>query len=133
VQRKRGIFVKKIDVDLKERAYNILIMPDLLDDLKVKLEVFVAKRRVLVISDTNVSKIYSEKVLRALKGICADSDIAVFPAGEPSKTLKTVESLYEKATSFGLDRSSVVIALGGGVVGDIAGFLAALAAESGFN
>jgi len=117
--------VKKIDVDLKERAYNIVIMADLLDDLNAKLDSFVSKRRVLVVTDSNVSILYAEKVMRALKGICADADIAIFPAGEPSKTLKTVETLYEQATSFGLDRSSVVIALGGGVVGDIAGFLAA--------
>ena len=117
--------MKKIDVDLKERAYNILIMEGLLDDLKAKLESFVSKRQVLVVSDTNVSELYGDKVMGALKGICAGADITVFPAGEPSKTLKTVESLYEKAISSGLDRSSVIIALGGGVVGDVAGFLAA--------
>jgi 3-dehydroquinate synthase len=117
--------VKKINVNLKERAYDIVIMSGLLDDLSAKLESFVSKRKVLVISDSNVSKIYADKVMAALKGVCSESDIAIFPAGEPSKTLKTVETLYEKGTSYGLDRSSVVIALGGGVVGDIAGFFAA--------
>ena len=117
--------MKKISVNIKERAYDIIIMADLLDDLSAKLESFVSKRKVLVVSDSNVSKLYADKVLSALKGITVDTDIALFPAGEPSKTLKTVERLYEKAVSFGLDRSSVIIALGGGVTGDIAGFLAA--------
>ncbi len=117
--------MKKIDVNLKERAYSIVIMEGLLDDLSAKLNSFVSKRKVLVVSDSNVTKLYSQKVISAIKEHSSDVDIAVFPAGEPSKTLKTVESLYKHAVKFGLDRSSVIIALGGGVVGDIAGFLAA--------
>ena len=122
---KRGNAMKKIDVNLKDRAYSIVIMEGLLDDLAAKIESFVSQRKVLIISDSNVSKLYSKQVIDAIKEKAADVDIAVFPAGEPSKTLKTIESLYEKAIEFALDRSSVIVALGGGVVGDIAGFLAA--------
>ncbi len=117
--------MRKIDVNLKERSYNIVIMSGLLDDLSVKIETFVHKRKVLIVTDSNVNKLYGKKVLKELNGVCSEVSIAVFPAGEPSKTLATVETLYEKAISCKLDRSSVVIALGGGVVGDIAGFLAA--------
>ena len=117
--------MKKIDVNLKERAYSIVIMEGLLDDLAAKIDSFVSSRKVLIVSDSNVSKLYSKKVIDAIKEKATDVDIAIFPAGEPSKTLKTIESLYEKAIEFGLDRSSVIVALGGGVVGDIAGFLAA--------
>ena len=117
--------MKKIDINLKERAYSIVIMENLLDDLFPKIDSFTAKRNVLIISDTNVSEIYGQKVLSAIKKSAAHAELTVFPAGEPSKTLKTVESLYEKAIELGLDRSSVIVALGGGVVGDIAGFVAA--------
>lgn len=117
--------MKKIGVNLKERAYDIIIMTRLFRDLKAKLELFAANRKVMVVSDSNVSKLYASAVMDALKELSSEADLAVFPAGEPSKTLKTVETLYNKAISSGLDRASVIIALGGGVVGDAAGFLAA--------
>ncbi len=115
--------MRKIDVNLKERAYDVVIMPGLLDDLYVKIESFAKNRKVLIITDSNVNQLYGEKVLNTLKEVCSEADIAVFPAGEPSKTLATVEALYTRGVDFGLDRSSAVVALGGGVVGDIAGFL----------
>ena len=117
--------MKKIDINLKERSYSIIIMQNLLDELGPKIEPLISNRNVLIISDSNVSEIYGDKVLAAVKKSASKAEIAVFPAGEPSKTLKTVESLYEKAIDAGLDRSSVIVALGGGVVGDIAGFVAA--------
>jgi 3-dehydroquinate synthase len=117
--------VKKIDVNLKDRAYDIVIMPGLLNDLPAKIESFVKKKKVLIVSDSNVNELYGERVLKAIKSVSAEAQITEFPAGEPSKTLATVESLYEKAIQMGLDRSSVIVALGGGVVGDVAGFLAA--------
>ena len=117
--------MKKIDINLKERAYSIVIMENLLDDLSSKIDSFVAKRNVMIVSDSNVSKLYGQKVLAAIKKSASHAELTVFPAGEPSKTLKTVEFLYEKAIELGLDRSSVIVALGGGVVGDVAGFVAA--------
>jgi 3-dehydroquinate synthase len=117
--------LKKIDVNLSERSYDIVIMSGLLDDLSAKIESFVQQRKVLIVSDSNVSKLYGNKVLKGIKSTCSEAEITSFSAGEPSKTLATVESLYVKAIEMGLDRSSVIVALGGGVVGDVAGFLAA--------
>ena len=75
--------------------------------------------RALVVSDTNVEAMHGESVRKQLesKGIACVR--AVVPAGEETKSLKWVEFLYEQAASAGLDRNSIIIALGGGMVGDL--------------
>ncbi len=117
---------KRIHVPLGDREYNILVAPGKVGSLSDTLSPFVKRRRVLLVTDSNVDKLYADKVLAALKNLCDGSPArSVFPAGEGSKTLDTVSGLYGDAVSAGLDRSSVVVALGGGVVGDVAGFMAA--------
>jgi 3-dehydroquinate synthase len=83
-------------------------------------------RSCLVVSDTNVWPLYGARVLESLRGAGLAAAEAIIPAGEESKRLATVEQLCDAALEAGLDRSSAVIALGGGVVGDIAGLVAAL-------
>jgi 3-dehydroquinate synthase len=112
-------------VSLGNRSYDILIAPNLLEDLPAKVERFAKKKRVLLITDSNVEELYADKVAAALKRVCSAVETSVFPAGEESKTLATVSKLYGEAVEAKLDRSSIVVALGGGVVGDIAGFMAA--------
>ena len=117
--------MKKIPINLKERAYDILVMSGLFDDLSAKIEHFIKGRRVLLVTDSNVEKLYADKVVKKLQHSASVVTTTVFPAGEKSKNLATMEKLYSQAVEAGMDRSSVVIALGGGVVGDVAGFLAA--------
>jgi 3-dehydroquinate synthase len=83
-------------------------------------------RRLLVVSDTNVWPLYGIRVTESLRGAGLETVEGLIPAGEESKRLATVESLCTSASAGGLDRSSAVVALGGGVVGDIAGLVAAL-------
>ena len=117
--------MKKIDINLSERSYRIVIVPGLLNDVSNKLSKIVSKKNVLIITDDNVNKLYGKKVLEEVNSIADKASIASITPGEASKTLSTVETLYHKAVASGLDRSSAIIALGGGVVGDIAGFVAA--------
>ena len=117
--------MKKIDVNLAERSYKIIIMSKLLDDLSNKLSKHVSKKNVLIITDDNVNKLYGEKVLKKVSSVASKASVFSLKPGEPSKTLDNVHKLYAAAMNAGLDRSSVIIALGGGVVGDIAGFTAA--------
>ena len=115
-----------ITVDLRDRSYEIIIASGGLATSQNSLTPIVCDRNCFIISDTNVFPLYGEKVIRELelnKGKIGGHFI--FPAGESSKTLSTVEQIYHAALKCGLDRSSVIIALGGGVVGDIAGFVAA--------
>jgi 3-dehydroquinate synthase len=78
-----------------------------------------------VVSDTNVSAIYGERVCRILEQAGFQPFLVPIAAGEQHKTLETVSDLWDRFIALGLDRSSTVIALGGGVTGDLAGFAAA--------
>jgi shikimate kinase/3-dehydroquinate synthase len=80
---------------------------------------------VLVVSDTNVAPLYGKRVLNSLQAAGYTTSQLVIPAGEAHKTLETVASLWRGCLEAGLDRKSTIVALGGGVVGDLAGFAAA--------
>ncbi|MCD8223902.1 MAG: 3-dehydroquinate synthase [Clostridiales bacterium] len=82
-------------------------------------------RRICIVSDSNVAALYLEEVQSCLRPVCGQVDAWVFPAGEEQKTLDTVRSLYEYLILHHYDRSDFLVALGGGVVGDLCGFTAA--------
>ena len=82
-------------------------------------------RRVAVITDTTVAGLYGDAALEALAGAGFEAELLMFPPGEPSKTMDTVASLYDGLIRKAFDRGCGVCALGGGVVGDVAGFVAA--------
>jgi 3-dehydroquinate synthase len=118
----------KIKVDLKERGYDIIIGDGIVSGATPDSSVFspfVSGRKCLVITDSNVNRILGARLLKTLEVAGADAKLAVFKAGEASKNIRTYESLLRNACKSGLDRSSVIVALGGGVVGDVAGFVAA--------
>jgi 3-dehydroquinate synthase len=81
--------------------------------------------RAVVVSDATVAALYAPAALRSLERAGIDATLVSFPPGERSKNLRTLERLYEQFVDLGVDRDSLVIALGGGVVGDVAGFVAA--------
>ncbi|MBN1157322.1 3-dehydroquinate synthase [Candidatus Woesearchaeota archaeon] len=81
-------------------------------------------KRCVIITDSNVRKLFGAKLLHALKMARIKCRIVSFQAGEKSKNLNTYTGILSKIVRLGLDRSSVIIALGGGIVGDIAGFVA---------
>ncbi len=118
----------KIKVDLKERGYDIIIGKGIVSGGEPDASVFrpfVSGRKCLVITDSNVGRILGSRFLKVLGTAGAHAELAVFKAGEASKNIRTYESLLRKVSKSGLDRSSVIVALGGGVVGDVAGFVAA--------
>lgn len=81
-------------------------------------------RKVFVITDTNVSEIYLDDLKSQLKKLNFEFHYYIIPAGEFSKSLKTVENIYEKLSSDLISKNDVIISLGGGVVSDISGFVA---------
>ena len=83
-------------------------------------------QKVLVISDTNVSPLYAQAVIDSLSENGFLADVFIFPAGESNKTFETVGSMLDAMCEFGLSRSDLVVALGGGVCGDLAGFASAI-------
>ncbi|WP_366922513.1 3-dehydroquinate synthase [Metallumcola ferriviriculae] len=113
-----------VTVALGRRNYKIFIGRDLL----ARLEEFLPRElssRCLVVTDDNVDPIYGQRLINVLKSLGFRPAKVVVPAGEASKSLAGAEALYDRAFEHGLDRRSPIIALGGGVVGDLAGFIAA--------
>lgn len=84
-----------------------------------------AGRKLCIVTDTHVAPLYLETVKKALAEISGEISEFIFPAGEASKNLQTVERLYKTLVEKELDRKSLLVALGGGVVGDLTGFAAA--------
>ena len=117
--------MRKVNVDLGAKSYDIVIGYDVKNEILefVKQADFSSKG--LIITDSNLATLYAAKLQEILKNAGLAADIVVIPAGESSKSLKVAETLYTKAINLGLDRKSPILALGGGVVGDLAGFIAA--------
>ncbi len=116
-----GAVRREVSVHLGSRSYSVRVGAGLLDEAVGLIGELASGGRCILVTDTNVDRIYGER----LAGLPGDPLRVVIEAGEPSKTLATVERIYDAALSAGIERSAVVVALGGGVVGDVAGFAAA--------
>ena len=115
-------------VDTGAQQYDIVIGPGLLQRTGSFLEELNVKKssRHLVVTDANVEKAgHLARVSASLSEAGYGFDVMVIPAGEDSKSLELAAEAYDRAYKAGLDRRSIVVALGGGVVGDFAGFVAA--------
>ena len=117
---------KKLKIDLGKKSYNIFIGKDNLNKIgemiKRKLP---AVEKTFVISNPTVFPLYGEQVLKSLKEARLDPSYGLIPDGEEYKTLEYAEPFYDKLIEHEMDRSSLIISLGGGVIGDLAGFVAA--------
>lgn len=115
-----------VQVELGERSYSIFIEQALLPKVGALIRQHLPKAaRALVITDDRVGPRYAATLLQGLEQAGVVSRVATFPAGESSKSLAVAGQLYSECVEAGLERSSVIVALGGGVVGDLAGFVAA--------
>ena len=83
------------------------------------------KGKVCIVTDSNVEPLYGKQVKEQLDKVCSTCVIYSFPAGEESKNLETVQKLYEFLIENHFERKDMLVALGGGVVGDLTGFAAA--------
>lgn len=115
--------VTRVDVDLGARAYPIWIGTGLLGDA-ARLRDTLAGRTALVLTDDNVAPLYAETLIEGAAG-AAECTLHVLPHGEAGKNLGAVESVLDALVAAGAQRDAVLVALGGGVVGDIGGFAAA--------
>ncbi|MGQ9662420.1 MAG: 3-dehydroquinate synthase [Kiritimatiellia bacterium] len=113
---------RTIHVDLGPRGYDIHVVPDL---LACRLHVARKGLRALIVSDSNVDPLYGAQVQEWLEQAGLHVKRVMVPAGETSKSLSSLVPLYGEAVEAGLDRSSLIVALGGGMIGDLAGFVAA--------
>ncbi|HTS17234.1 MAG TPA: 3-dehydroquinate synthase [Verrucomicrobiae bacterium] len=116
---------QRVRVELGERSYEILIGAGLLAHAAEYLHPLKLGKRGVIITDSNVEPRYAGALRETLARGGITVDMVSVPAGEASKSLRQANRLFEKLPAFGLDRQSFIIALGGGVVGDLAGFVAA--------
>lgn len=105
--------------------YPICFEEDFSNLAQVMREEGLADRKICIVTDSNVGPLYEAPVKKALSEVSSDISVFTFEAGEKNKNLDTVSSLYQALISNGLDRKSLLVALGGGVVGDLTGFGAA--------
>lgn len=113
-----------VPVQLGSQSYSVVIESGALEQVGERLAELVGVRTVAVITDDNVRAYYAEPVVRSLRQAGHEASLVTITPGEEQKTLRTAEKLYDRFFELGLDRHSVVVALGGGVVGDLAGFVA---------
>lgn len=114
--------MQTLTVELGARSYPIYIGPGLLGQPEL-LRRHVRARQVLVVTNTVVAPLYLERITAALEGLQVDT--LVLPDGESSKTLDTLSLIYDQLLSGRHNRTTTLVALGGGVVGDMTGFAAA--------
>ncbi len=115
---------KRVQVKLGERSYDILIGRGLIKQAATYFTAAKLGKRGIIITDTTVEPLYAGKLVASLEAGGFAVKVLTIPAGELSKSLRQANRLLEKLPSLGLDRHSFVVGLGGGVAGDLAGFVA---------
>ncbi len=117
--------MRTVQVPLGNRTYTIVVDRALLSTLGERCMNLGLVGRCAVITDRNVARHYSKMALESLEHAGFDPVLVTIPAGEKAKSLETVSKCYDQFAKHRLERKSFVLALGGGVVGDLAGFVAA--------
>lgn len=112
-------------VEQRDASYDILIAPGLVREVGKLLAQYCPAPAYAVISDSHVGKLYGASLAQQVSGAGCQVELFTFPAGEWNKTRETWASLSDRMLAAHFGRDCVVIALGGGVVGDVAGFVAA--------
>ena len=119
--------IEKIKIDLKEekRDYEIVIGGGLLDSLAEYIGRVYAGKKIFLVSDENVIKFYGDRIKGVLSGAGYSLTSFILPAGEEAKTSPYLKRGYDYLLEQNFSRDNLIVAFGGGVVGDLAGFLAA--------
>ncbi|HCW31905.1 MAG: 3-dehydroquinate synthase, 3-dehydroquinate synthase [Candidatus Peregrinibacteria bacterium GW2011_GWE2_39_6] len=121
--------MKIISLKLKKKinnSYDLFIEPGLFSQIAGDIAKQVLATKYCLITDTNLRKLYGEELQGAMRKLNMQTTLLSFQAGEKNKNLATVEKLVGQMVQLGHNRQSCIIALGGGVVGDVAGFVASI-------
>ncbi len=121
IQIKLGLF----HISGMGKPYDVMVQPGSLDSIGSLLTANQLQGPSALVCDENVEPLYAERVLASMRASGYEVTKVVIPAGEEHKTIQTVSTLWEAFLQAGVERSSFVLALGGGVVGDLTGFAAA--------
>lgn len=114
-----------IRVNLPQQPYDIAIAPGNLDQLGERMASLDLGKKVLIVSSPLIFKHYGERAIASLTSAGFEVTVCNLPAGERYKNLASIQKIYNAALENRLERSSTLVALGGGVIGDMTGFAAA--------
>lgn len=117
--------MKKLNVELGEGSYSILIGSDLLAQSGVLFAANGVKGRIMVVTNPTVAQWYLEPLMDSLRSSGYQAEAFLIPDGEEYKSLEQANRIYDQLVKGKYDRKSVLVALGGGVIGDLTGFVAA--------
>ena len=117
--------MKTLTVNLPSASYPIHVGKGILDTELPRLVEAVSPERVVVVAADRLHELYPDRIAGALRGTHLPLDTITVPGGESFKTLDTLSGLFDRLMALGANRGTAVVAFGGGVVGDMAGFLAA--------
>jgi len=117
--------MKRLNIDLADRSYEILIGRGLLEKTGEWVMAIARPSRLVIITHPSINRLYGEKLASGFSGANIPLDFIEVPEGEKSKSLEQAEKIYDKLLQWKCDRQTVLIALGGGVIGDLTGFIAA--------
>lgn len=117
--------MRRLTVRTESRIYPIAVGRDLLGELGAMVHKHVGEGQAVVLCDDNVAPLYLDRVRRSLGAAGLTVSQVILPAGEQQKSLARAEELYGVLYDRGLRRSDTLVALGGGVIGDLTGFVAA--------
>ena len=111
-------------VDLGERSYPIIIKKGLIDEINLEIEKIYTGNKVFILTDKNVDYHYGNRVKMCLVNAGYEVKLMALEPGEETKAFTTLPSIYNELLDFKLTRSDLIITLGGGVIGDLGGFVA---------
>ncbi len=114
----------ELKVDLKDRSYPIIIEKGLINRVSEEIMKVYKGKKIFIITDDNVNKYYGGKISEELKKNDFEVKLLALKPGEETKNFNTLPIVYNELLDFNLTRSDLIIALGGGVIGDLAGFVA---------
>jgi 3-dehydroquinate synthase len=118
--------VERIHVELGARSYDVLIGPDMIEGAGAAIGAVLPGRDVAIVTDSNVAALYLASLRDSFQRAGMETAEIVVPAGETSKSFAQLQSVVEGVLDARLERGDAILALGGGVIGDLAGFAAAV-------
>ena len=118
--------MKTVTVPLENRSYDILIGDDLMSNFPNYLATLLSRKFLAIVTDKNVENLHLSKLVKVLSEAGIETEILAINPGESSKSWETLQMTVDWMLASKIERNDIVVALGGGVVGDLVGFAAAI-------
>jgi len=118
--------IRSVRVGLDQRSYDVVIGTGLIDQAGARIHPLLRRARTAIVADETVAGLHGDHLRASLLAEGIEAHLITVPAGEASKSFEQLASLSDQLLALALDRGDVIIAFGGGVVGDLAGFAAAI-------